>query len=402
MISWAIVLIVSSVVGLLVYLWRQNKISSLTAELASVRDIKSAFGGMALDALSQATKQLTELAGSSLESERGLAGKELENKKSLIDRELKNMNAELERVRELVAGLEKDRERKFGELTSQIASSNEQTSKLLQSTNKLNEALANSRARGQWGERMAEDVMRLAGLIENVNYTKQKAIEGIGSKPDFTFRLPKDLKLNMDVKFPFDNYFKYLNAASDADKESSRAAFFRDIKIKLKEVTSRDYINPTQNTVDYVLLLVPNEQVFAFIQEGDPDIFDAALKNKVICCSPITLYAVLSVIRQAVENFNLELTSNEILSLLGNFKVQWSRFVKKMETVGKRINDAQKEFQALDTTRRNELERPLNKIESLRNQKGLNVAGEAEMALPAEEGPEEEGAPEIHPKLLSD
>ena len=27
--------------------------------------------------------------------------------------------------------------------------------------------------RGQWGERMAEDIIRYAGLIENVNYLKQ-------------------------------------------------------------------------------------------------------------------------------------------------------------------------------------------------------------------------------------
>ena len=31
---------------------------------------------------------------------------------------------------------------------------------------------------GQWGERMAEDVLRLAGFVENVNYVKQTQLDG--------------------------------------------------------------------------------------------------------------------------------------------------------------------------------------------------------------------------------
>ena len=40
----------------------------------------------------------------------------------------------------------------------------------------LREALASSKTRGQWGERMAEDVLRLAGFVEGVQYRKQKAV----------------------------------------------------------------------------------------------------------------------------------------------------------------------------------------------------------------------------------
>ena len=46
-------------------------------------------------------------------------------------------------------------------------------------------------ARGQWGERMAEDVLRLAGFVENVNYVKQTQVEGGTGRPDFTFPLPE-------------------------------------------------------------------------------------------------------------------------------------------------------------------------------------------------------------------
>lgn len=221
---------------------------------------------------------------------------------------------------------------------------------------------------------MAEDVLRLAGFIENVNYLKQKAIEGAGSRPDFTFIMPKDLQLNMDVKFPLNNYVTFLEAGVESEKTRFRNYFLRDGKARIKEVTTKEYINPEQNTVDYVLLFIPNEQIYSFIHNEDSSILDEALKSRVIFCSPITLFAVLAVIRQAVDNFALEKTSNEILSLLGVFKKQWDEFTGKLEVLGKRIDDVQKEYELLTTTRRRQLERPLHKIDDLRTQRGLPLS----------------------------
>ena len=358
----------------------------VVVSLFILHNLKAQFGSLSLDVLSKQTDQFLTLATSKIQNERELSGKELDHKKSLIDQQLGNMKNELGRVSDLIASLEKDRSNKFGELANQLKNSNDQVLALRQTTNTLNEALTNSRARGQWGQRMAEDVLRLAGFIENINYQKEKTIEGVGSRPDITFLLPKNLKLNMDVKFPYDNYLLYLKAVSQADKDRFKNNFFKDVRDKLKEVTSRDYINPQQNTVDYVILFVPNEQIFSFIHEQDPAILDAALRSKVIVCSPITLFAVLAIIRQAVDNFSLEQTSNEILSLLGAFKVQWGKFLQKLETVGKKIEDAQNEFEQLTSTRKTKLERPLNRIDALRQQKGIPAVLEEEiLQITAEE-----------------
>ena len=230
---------------------------------------------------------------------------------------------------------------------------------------------------------MAEDVLRLAGFIENVNYLKQKTIEGVGSRPDFTFLLPKHLMLHMDVKFPLDNYIRFLEAGSDGEKAKFRSDFLRDTRARVKEITTREYIDAESNTVDYVLLFIPNEQIYAFIHEQDSSILDEGIRNKVVFCSPITLFAVLAVIRQAVDNFALEKTSNEMLSLFGAFKKQWEEFATKFDLLGKKIGDVVKEYDALTTTRKRQLEKPLNKIEELRNQRGLPVASDEETpALP--------------------
>ncbi len=337
---------------------------------AIMANIKASFGDMSLEALSKSSSQLMELAKAELGAVTRLGSSELSEKKGLIDQQLSNMAGQLESVSAMVKALEKDREQKFGELANNLRTTWEQTQALARSTSALREALASTRARGQWGERMAEDVLRMAGFIENVNYMKQKS-SAEGDRPDFTFLLPKELKLNMDAKFPLDNYMRYLECESPSDKEQYRRAFLRDVKARVKEVTNRHYIDQADHTVDYVLLFIPNEQIYSFIHEQDMTILDESLRQHVVFCSPITLFAVLAVIRQAVDNFALEQTSNEILQIMNAFRKQWGEFVKRLEMLGKKLEGAQKDYETLSTTRQRQLERQLDKLDNLKLQRDL-------------------------------
>ena len=336
-----------------------------------INRVKESFGALSQEVLSKSTGEFLKLADATLSKQTQMGEKELEGKKKLIDQTLVAMKGDLQKVQDLVTGFEKDREKKFGELANQLKTTAEQTGKLQETTSQLRTALASSKVRGQWGERMAEDVLRLAGFIEGVNYRKQKTLETVGTRPDYTFLLPQDLTVNMDVKFPLDNYMRYLDADGETDKERHKNQFIKDVRGRIKEVTTREYINPAENTVDYVIVFIPNEQVYAFINENDSSVLDEALKHKVILCSPITLYAVLAVIRQAVDNFNLEKTAAQIMSLLGTFNKQWANFIKSLEKMGKQIEVPHKDFNTLTSTRRNQLERPLRQIEDLRKQKGV-------------------------------
>jgi DNA recombination protein RmuC len=354
--------------------------------------LKDAFGSLSMEALSRSTEEFLKLARSRMETERELGSRELEEKKGLIDRQLEAMAARMESLSQLVKELEKDRVEKFGELAGKLQEVSRSATQLNETTDMLRRALANTKARGQWGERMAEDVLRAAGFAEGINYQRQMTLED-GSRPDFTFMLPKGLLLNMDVKFPYDNYLRYLEAEGREGKESSCKAFLRDVRARVREVSTRSYIDPKKGTVDCALLFIPNEQVYAFIHEQDPSLFDEALAEKVVLCSPVTLYAVLAVIRQAVDNFALEETSREILSLYGVFRKQWEAFIKKLDLLGKRLFEAQKEYDALVTTRRRNLDKSLEQIENLRTGEGVQTAEEEKLSggeVPKEEQRAEE------------
>lgn len=349
--------------GISVYFYKKGEEKRKSDLSAVVENLKESFGNISLDALSKTTKELLNLSKSQRETD----AKELDSKKGLIDQQLTRMSSELENVSKLVKELEKDRVAKFSELASQLKMTSEQTAVLTKTTSSLKEALAGTKSRGQWGERMAEDVLKIAGFIENINYQKQKTIESAKTRPDFTFLLPRELKLNMDVKFPFDNYLKSVEATDSCEKQRFESAFIKDVKIRMKELTTREYINPEQNTVDYVLMFIPNEQIFSFIQEHDSSLIDESLKNRVILCSPITLFAILAIMRQSIENFNLEKTSNQIISLLGDFFKQWNEFKTKLIDLGRKLDSIKDDYNKINTTRINQLERPLNKIINLKS-----------------------------------
>ncbi|MBI2860860.1 MAG: DNA recombination protein RmuC [Chloroflexi bacterium] len=351
------------------------------------KDMEDSFSALSRRALSENSTEFLKLASQSLSALSQAGAGQLEEKKKLIDQTLEAIKAELSKVERSVAESEGKREKAFGEMSARLKQAAEQTGKLQDTTSKLQMVLANTRARGQWGERMAEDILRFAGLVEGVNYVKQAVLETGTSRPDYTFLLPQGLKVNMDVKFPLDNYLQYVNEESEPARQGHQERFLRDARQRIKEVATRDYINPEDNTVDYCLVFVPNEQVYGFINENDRSILDDALRSKVIFCSPLSLYAILAVMRQAVDNFALEQTADRMLSLFGAFNEQWARFKESMDKMGARIRQADEEYGRLTSTRRRALERPLRQIDDLRRQRGILTAPFAD---PEAEVPEED------------
>jgi DNA recombination protein RmuC len=324
-------------------------------------------------AISAALEHLMTSGKALMDSERELAGRDLEGKKGLIDQQLSAMHTELQRVNELVRELEADRGRKFGELANALDAQRADMAKLAETTQGLRQALSSTKARGQWGERMAEDVLQLAGFVEGIQYRKQVAVEGGRGIPDFTFLLPRGVVLYMDVKFPLDNYLRYLDADSELEQRRHRDDFLRDVRAKVKELSARGYTGSDAETVDCVLLFIPNEQLYGFIQEQDGAVLEQALGQKIVMCSPLTLFAVLAVVRQAVDSFRLERTTNEILEVLASFGKQWDGFVGQMDTLGKRLESTSAAFDQLVGTRRRQLERQLDRIEDLRTDQALAV-----------------------------
>jgi len=283
------------------------------------------------------------------------------------------VQADLQRLSNLVQQLGEASAVRFGQVDRSLRLHAEITNTLSNTTNGLREALASSTTRGQWGERMAEDVLRAAGFQEGVNYHKRTAVTGEGQGiPDFTFLLPRGHVLFMDVKFPMAAYLRFLDATTDAERVAHRAAFVRDVRARVRELAKREYaLADDRPAVDNVLLFVPNETLSVFIHESDAGLIDEAMRLNVVVCSPLTLFAFLGVIRQAFDNFVIEQTSDEILGLLGRFGQQWGKYVESVDKVKRQLDAVARSFDELAGPRRRQLDRQVAAIDDVRRARGL-------------------------------
>ena len=314
--------------------------------------LKAEFGDLSKQALDQNLDSFLKLAENKFSELLKSSDSQLAQKKELIDQSIGEMKSKLE-------GLDKS----TNELKGHVKNSQEGIGNLAETTNKLSRILSSSQERGQWGERMVEDILGFMGLVEGINFEKQ--LQAGDGRPDFTFKLPNDKIINMDVKFPLAHYENYLGTDNENEKLNEKNAFLKDVRNHVKTIEKRTYINPAEGTVDYVLMFIPNESVYAFLNQEDKDLIDFSLSKKVLLCSPITLYAVLSLIRQAVSNFAMEQKASEMQDLVGIFRKQWDQFNEKVQAMGKSLAALTNHYDDLKGPRFRALEKPMEKINEL-------------------------------------
>ena len=333
----------------IIWYFRKKEVDLITKNQVKLEQV---FDDLSDKALLKNQKNFLELAEHKFSSLIGKSDKQLFQKKELIDNVLREMKIDLKNLSDNTIALK-----------SQIEESRKSLGDLSDTTFQLRQILSSSQSRGQWGERMVEDILNFIGLSEGLNYKKQ--IQFGSDRPDFTFYLPDKKILNMDVKFPLAHYEKYINSNLEIEKKEEKKAFLKDVRDRIKEVSKRSYINPDKGTVDYVLLFIPNESIYSFLNQEDSSLIDYSLKNKILLCSPINLYAILSLIRQSVASFAMEQRAGEMQELISVFKTQWIKFISKLNLMEKSINALNNHFDELKGPRIRSLEKPMDKINSL-------------------------------------
>lgn len=297
----------------------------------------------------------TKRKDSKAELESGV-GDMLESNRKILSQIIDNLQSQL-----------KDGRREIGDLKTQNAAIREQltntakiTEGLQASAEGLKNILSNNRLRGNWGEQVAEDLLLAAGFVENFNYVKQASTGE--SRPDFTILLPDGAKLNVDAKFPFDDLMAYQEAKTDTVRRQALASFSSAVKTKVKDITSKDYIDPQNQTLDFVVMFIPNEMIFSFIYEKLPDINAYCNERKVVLAGPFGFTAVLRLVLQAYRNFGYEKNLQQIFGLVSKFQEEYAKFGESLERLGKQLETTQKTYHEIEGTRSRQLTKVVDKI----------------------------------------
>ena len=372
--GYLVVLFISAAVGFGMAWW------VFTRRRTGEQQVQQAqFSQLSRDVLRVMGEEFLGLAKRELALERERATGDFDKRRQAVDHAIKGLEDKLHRYEKLMKDFESDRERQFGRLEGELQRVVQQTDQLHRTTANLVAVLGNSRIRGQWGQKMADDILRFCGLQEGLNYRREKEL--LAGRPDYTFLLPDDHQLFMDVKFPLENYLKFIEAQkSEDDQRRYREAFTKDVREHLKEMERRDYLAQSDRTVDYLLIFIPNEQVYGLVNEWMPTLIDDCLQKKVILCGPWTLYAVVRIISQAWQNYQLSMAIRDIVKAINGFMQDYSKFKERFGELGDLIQKTAEKYQDITSKSYQRLDVKIRRIEEYR--KGQQIPE----ALPDPEG----------------
>ena len=319
------------------------------------KEISNSLNQIFPEVLKNANQQLITMADQKI-------GTDLNNKKQAIEELVNRALLEIEKNNKKMDDVENKRIGSFSTLTEKLEEQKTLTNQLKVTTEGLKNVLSNNQMRGAFGEQVAEDLLKMSGFVSGVSYDKQ--VSGDISRPDFTVYMPDGMKINVDSKFPYQNLVKMSESDNKEEKERFKKLFEQDIKTKVKEVTSREYINPEANTVDFVILFIPNEMIFSFIYDRFPEVWQDAMAKKVILAGPFSFTAILRMVHQAYDNFRYQKNVATIIGYIKKFAEEFDNYNKGFKDIGASIESLQKKYVTVDTTRTNQLVKIVNKIKT--------------------------------------
>lgn len=361
-----ILLVAAVAVGLyFVYLQLKNQLGQAQTSEQAEALVAKVFGLSA--------NQIAAQSKAILSSEKETIKTDLANKQQVMEKLVAELRTEMKEKQCELQNLEKDRLRQFTELTTALTEHRKMTDELKTSTAQLASVLSNNQLRGEWGERIIEDLLRSNGLVEGVHYARQQFLQGSTTlKPDITLLLPDKRVVSVDAKFPYQEIQKMAQAETKPAKAAHLKQFETDLKTKISKVAL--YINPGSDTLDYAILFVPNEMVFSFINQKLPHLVDEALNKRVMIVSPFTFLIVARTVLESYRNFMIGDKLKDVVKYVDEFSKEWGMFKDEFSKFGRSLETLQVGYEKLTTTRTKQMDRRIEKIDTYRSGSLLSEA----------------------------
>ena len=207
-----------------------------------------------------------------------------------------------------------------------------------------------SQERGNLGEYRIEQLLSDLGLIKGTHWKAKQKHKDHGTIPDYTFYFPDDVFVNLDSKFPLEHYKNMFNEGiSEVDKNEEKKKFRVDVKARINELKKPGYIDISNGSVDFVLLLLPSDSVLNFVRKEFESLDNDAKENHIFIIGLNELYAILSMLDRAIKNFEANEKQSEIVKsfkeatkqiddtedLLINYKKSIDLMYKKFKAINK-------------------------------------------------------------------
>ena len=210
---------------------------------------------------------------------------------------------------------------------------------------------------GKIGEWQLKNILEKMELRQNEEYHLEKAYydaENTRYILDAIIHLPGNRDVIIDSKVSLSGWEEYVNAENEEEKKFGLENHIKLVRSKISSLSEKKYQNLKGiNTIDAVLMFMPNEFMFSVISENDKklkkSIIDEALEKKIIPVGPISLYAYLSIIVNAWANFKQNKDTKKIIESFSDVYDRMTNVYKSFEDAKKNIINAQEFMETAET-----------------------------------------------------
>lgn len=203
--------------------------------------------------------------------------------------------------------------------------------------------MGNKQARGTFGEKRLEDLVR--DIMPPETYAFQSVLS-TGVRPDCIIRLPYPPgDMIIDSKFPLESYNRILENKNDM---GARKQFELDVRKHIDAIAEK-YVIPGV-TAESAMMFIASESIFMELHTSFPDTIEYAAHRKVFIVSPATLWATLNTIRAVLSDIKIKRVANKIKRELDLLLSDLSRLGERAAKVDQHFTLAQKDMSELQTS----------------------------------------------------
>ena len=207
-------------------------------------------------------------------------------------------------------------------------------------------ALREPQARGRWGELQLHRVLELAGMLEYCDFKEQLSFNDDERRfrPDVIVDLPGGKQVVVDAKVPLAAYLAALEAPDDLTRNARLADHARQVRQHIDSLASRTYWARLPCTPEFVVLFLPGEVFFRAAMDGDAELIEYGVSQKVIVTSPTTLIALLKAVAYGWNQKNLAESARKISEAGSTLYERLCTMTGYLEDLGKKLGGAVKSY----------------------------------------------------------
>ena len=203
--------------------------------------------------------------------------------------------------------------------------------------------MGNKQARGTFGERQLEDLVR--DIMPPETYAFQTVLE-TGVRPDCIIRLPYPPgDMIIDSKFPLESYNRMINDANDG---FARKQFELDVRKHIDAIGEK-YIIAGQ-TAESAMMFIASESIFETLHREFPNTIEYAARKKVFIVSPSTLWATLNTIRAVLSDIKIKRVAAKIKKELDLLLTDLGRLSDRAGNVARHFGQIENDIEQLQTS----------------------------------------------------